>query len=304
MRIATPPLRCAAETDDPHAISSCLRTTKRLILIRHGQSQANVHGANTNVLDPALTLTGRSQAQQLAALYEKDPPSVVFCSTLTRALQTAHDAFALLSLEESDNAVLRSSSVSLPSSFPKLIAVEVLREVVGPQCVAELRRPKSSLVTQYPIVDFSLVESDMDPMSALAIDFRQRCPGPGERRTALDERGSVSYRLAADALFGGSNEHSVAVVSHFHLLGALCKSLLAAHPITSETNDNGSIKETSVASPLEGGWDAAGVAAFRRAVQSWPNGGPLEIVFERNAPQKEVSCGRSAFAPQSWRALW
>lgn len=65
--------------------------TTTLILLRHGQSQANADGLFTGLLDVPLTDTGRREAQRAAELLnEADPaPRVWFCSPLIRARQTA-----------------------------------------------------------------------------------------------------------------------------------------------------------------------------------------------------------------------
>lgn len=66
-----------------------------MILIRHGQSEFNVHfnrtGIDPGILDPHLTEAGRAQVREaaLALQREERPVARLLCSPYTRALQTA-----------------------------------------------------------------------------------------------------------------------------------------------------------------------------------------------------------------------
>src|SRR5690606_1385852 len=64
----------------------------RLLLIRHGQTQANLMAQDppmTGHSDPPLNATGRDQAQKLGVALCNEPISTVFSSPLQRALHTA-----------------------------------------------------------------------------------------------------------------------------------------------------------------------------------------------------------------------
>ncbi len=65
--------------------------TDTLILVRHGQSQANADGLFTGLLDVPLTDAGRAEATRCAELLNEADlaPAVWFCSPLIRARQTA-----------------------------------------------------------------------------------------------------------------------------------------------------------------------------------------------------------------------
>lgn len=65
--------------------------TGTLILIRHGQSQANAEGLFTGLRDAPLTDLGRAEADHAAALLAAADlhPGAWFCSPLRRAVQTA-----------------------------------------------------------------------------------------------------------------------------------------------------------------------------------------------------------------------
>ncbi len=62
----------------------------RLLLIRHGQTPANVRGElDTAAPGPGLTALGHAQAAALPAALAHEPIDAVFASTLTRTQQTA-----------------------------------------------------------------------------------------------------------------------------------------------------------------------------------------------------------------------
>ena len=62
----------------------------RLLLIRHGQTPANVRGElDTGRPGPSLTALGRAQAASVPAALADEPIDAVFASTLVRTQQTA-----------------------------------------------------------------------------------------------------------------------------------------------------------------------------------------------------------------------
>jgi 2,3-bisphosphoglycerate-dependent phosphoglycerate mutase len=65
--------------------------TGTLILLRHGQSQANADGLFTGLRDAMLTVHGCDEARRAAMLIERAGlhPAAWFCSPLQRALETA-----------------------------------------------------------------------------------------------------------------------------------------------------------------------------------------------------------------------
>jgi broad specificity phosphatase PhoE len=60
-----------------------------LVLVRHGQSDANAAAQLVGRLDPPLTELGRQQAQRVADALGPRAPALVVSSPLQRALQTA-----------------------------------------------------------------------------------------------------------------------------------------------------------------------------------------------------------------------
>lgn len=71
-----------------------------LLLIRHGQSQANVEGRMQGWLDSPLSDTGRAEADALVRRLVRDgwPISAIYASDLLRAAQTAERLAAALGL--------------------------------------------------------------------------------------------------------------------------------------------------------------------------------------------------------------
>ena len=83
-----------------------------MILVRHGATEANLANParlQGRVSDPALSPTGRQQADAVATLLESVPLSAAFCSPLVRARETAQ-------------MIVRSHDISVS-------AVEALTEV-------------------------------------------------------------------------------------------------------------------------------------------------------------------------------
>src|SRR5579871_6615691 len=64
-----------------------------MILLRHGQSEFNVHFNATRrdpgIVDPALTPLGHEEAARAASLLASEGLERIICSPYTRALQTA-----------------------------------------------------------------------------------------------------------------------------------------------------------------------------------------------------------------------
>lgn len=64
-------------------------TLRRLVLLRHGQTDYNVGGRMQGHLDSHLTATGRAQADTVAPAIAALGPDRIICSDLQRALDTA-----------------------------------------------------------------------------------------------------------------------------------------------------------------------------------------------------------------------
>ncbi len=61
----------------------------RLILVRHGESEWNAAGRVQGQADPGLSSAGRAQVVRLAPLVRRLAPTMVVCSDLRRAADTA-----------------------------------------------------------------------------------------------------------------------------------------------------------------------------------------------------------------------
>lgn len=86
--------------------------TGRLILVRHGESAANVVGSlDTQVPGPPLSALGQEQATALVGALAEEDVRAVWASTMTRAQQTAAPLAAALGLEVRIHAGLREADV-------------------------------------------------------------------------------------------------------------------------------------------------------------------------------------------------
>lgn len=80
----------------------------RLILIRHGQTPANVEGIlESTVPGPGLTALGTDQAEQLVGALDDQPIDALYVSTMIRTHLTAAPLVAARGLEPVERAGLR-----------------------------------------------------------------------------------------------------------------------------------------------------------------------------------------------------
>lgn len=63
--------------------------TRQLILVRHGQTDANAQGRTIAVTDPPLNQKGKEQAEQLSRVLESTTVDRVIASPRMRCTQTA-----------------------------------------------------------------------------------------------------------------------------------------------------------------------------------------------------------------------
>jgi len=68
-----------------------MAVTTRIVLVRHGESQANADGLFTGITDSPLTTGGREEARRAAHLLDEAGfrPASILCSPLARATETA-----------------------------------------------------------------------------------------------------------------------------------------------------------------------------------------------------------------------
>ena len=83
----------------------------RMILLRHGQSEFNLHFSATRrdpgIVDPKLTPLGHAQAEAAAGALAREPITRVITSPYTRALQTAAPLARALNVPVIVNPIVR-----------------------------------------------------------------------------------------------------------------------------------------------------------------------------------------------------
>jgi broad specificity phosphatase PhoE len=104
----------------------------RLILVRHGESEANVvDSLHTGVPGPPLTALGREQAEQLVDTLAGEDVRSVWASTMTRAQQTAAPLAAALGLTVEVREGLREVDVGDLHDRRDAEAHDVLSDVLA-----------------------------------------------------------------------------------------------------------------------------------------------------------------------------
>jgi broad specificity phosphatase PhoE len=156
-----------------------------MILIRHGQSEFNVHfnrtGLDPGIADPQLTAEGRAQVRQAALALQRSerPVARLLSSPYTRALQTAEIIAGIL---------------KLPIDIEPLV-----REHAKYQC--DIGTARSQLCETWPALNFDHIEETWWP----ALD---------ETEQDVIKRASAFQTRAA----AWTDWRHVAVVSHWGFL--------------------------------------------------------------------------------------
>ncbi|MDP2341413.1 MAG: histidine phosphatase family protein [Deltaproteobacteria bacterium] len=140
-----------------------------------------------DLIDDPLTDEGRAQSARAGIVDVDVDVDIVWAAACRRSLQTA--------------------LLALPSV--RCVAREELRARVGPHRHS-WRSPRSTLVREFPAVDFDAVDDD---------DDLARWSGSGEPRASLHARASAFVGLLLQR-----PERRVAVVTHFTLLLALFRA--------------------------------------------------------------------------------
>lgn len=105
---------------------------KRIYLIRHGQTAWNAEGRWQGVLDVPLSDTGRQQADDLAAYLSRRPLKAIYCSDLSRAVETAAPISRLTGLTPRYDQRLREMNMGVfqgltheehREQFPELVDI-------------------------------------------------------------------------------------------------------------------------------------------------------------------------------------
>jgi len=112
----------------------------RMILLRHGQSEFNLHFTATRrdpgIVDPRLTGLGHAQAATAASSLAEEGIAHIIASPFTRALQTAAPIARLLGL--------------------KVLVNPLVRERYAFSC--DIGTPASELAREWPELDFSHID--------------------------------------------------------------------------------------------------------------------------------------------------
>jgi broad specificity phosphatase PhoE len=114
---------------------------RRMILLRHGQSEFNLHFGATRrdpgIIDPRLTPFGHTQAEEAAQQLVGQGIERIIVSPYTRALQTAQPVAAALQVP--------------------VIIDPIVRERFAYAC--DIGSPRTDLEQAWPALDFSRVEN-------------------------------------------------------------------------------------------------------------------------------------------------
>ncbi len=104
----------------------------RLILVRHGESEANIVGSlDTRVPGPPLTELGRKQAAELVQALADHEVQAVWSSSMTRALETAGPLAEALGVEVRIHPDLREVDVGDLSDRRDTEAHDLLDDIMG-----------------------------------------------------------------------------------------------------------------------------------------------------------------------------
>ncbi len=141
-----------------------------MILIRHGQSEFNVHfsrtGIDPGIIDPHLTETGRAQVRAAAEVIQRSgrPIARLLASPYTRALQTAE---------------ILADVLKVPIDVEPLV-----REHAMYQC--DVGTCRSTLSQAWPALKFDHLEETWWPaLDETEADVRRRARAFQQRAAAL-----------------------------------------------------------------------------------------------------------------------
>ena len=149
---------------------------------------------DSRLTDAALTEAGRKQAQGARLQRDGGWPTVVFTSTLQRALETAVIAFGPGPEREGKGD---------PKPEPRFVALDELREQSGVH-YCDRRRPLAEIKKQFPNVDISRVADEEDTLWHDEIR---------ETKLHLAKRGLAVLKMAA-----AEPAADVAIVTHSSFL--------------------------------------------------------------------------------------
>ncbi|MFC4942228.1 histidine phosphatase family protein [Pseudonocardia sp. GCM10023141] len=166
-------------------------TMRRLVLLRHGQTDYNVQGRMQGHIDSVLTEAGREQAVAVAPAIGRLTPGLLISSDLQRAIDTAD---------------LVGSSTSLPVKLDARLRETHLGEWQG--------RTVADIEEQWP---GAIATWRSDPSWA---------PPGGESRLEVVRRSRPVVEEIDDEL-AGDDDTTVVLVAHGGLIAGLVSALLA-----------------------------------------------------------------------------
>jgi 2,3-bisphosphoglycerate-dependent phosphoglycerate mutase/probable phosphoglycerate mutase len=167
-------------------------TLRRIILLRHGQTDFNVEGRMQGHLESHLTALGHDQAAAVAPVLAELAPDRIVSSDLRRAVDTAEVVGTACGLPVKFDSRLRETHLGLWQGYT----------------VAEIDR-------DYPN---AIVEWRSDPAYA---------PPGGESRVAVVARSRpVVDELEAELADGATNSETVLLVAHGGLIAGLVTGLM------------------------------------------------------------------------------
>ena len=169
-----------------------------MILLRHGQSEFNVHFTATKrdpgITDPVLTPLGHEQAASAAQALAEAGINRIVCSPYTRALQTARPLAATLGAQ--------------------VVVTEQVRERFAFTC--DIGTPRSALQADWPEHDFSAlqeiwwpaVEEPVTEAQARAARFRDEMAALADwSQTLVISHWGFILALTGERLMNGEWRH-------------------------------------------------------------------------------------------------
>ena len=159
---------------------------KRILLIRHGQTDWNIEGRWQGHLDIPLNASGLEQAQALAAHLKDQPITAIYSSDLLRARQTAAPIAKALGLTVQADARLRELNLG---SFQGMTNAEISSQY--PEQAARMRE-------DYLGFPFPKGESRRTMQQRALAAFREiAAKEPGQEIAIVSHGGTIRVLLMA-----------------------------------------------------------------------------------------------------------
>ena len=143
----------------------------RLILIRHGQTPANVDGIlESTVPGPGLTPLGSEQAEQLVEALQDQPIDAIYVSTMVRTHLTAAPLVEARGLEPLERAGLREIAAGDVEGLRDEASVHQYVSTLFAWCGGDLDRPMPGAQTGREVIArFDEVVSEVEALGVDAV---------------------------------------------------------------------------------------------------------------------------------------